>query len=189
MVFLKKSNSSKSDSDKSDGKKSLFSRTNRKAAKQTDAETVASTVVPAQQPPKNGTIAPGPTSLVKHTKSFDKRILQTEQNVQNEIQKASNRKDLRLQTTGGVLLFEGMSKEELDEYSMKELKEVDAAIDDTNNGTDFVNVPANYDPVKSGFYSKKSKNYYDSDEEEKNRGDLKAEKESKPAPFCGCLEF
>mmetsp|Transcript_8428 Transcript_8428/g.15903 ORF Transcript_8428/g.15903 Transcript_8428/m.15903 type:complete len:184 (-) Transcript_8428:110-661(-) len=178
MGLLKKSSSSKSDSEKSDSKKTWFSsRSLNKRGNDNDSGNGKSS-------------APGPTSLVKHTESFDKRVLATEQNVQSEIKQASNRKDLRLQSSGGVLLFEGMTKEELDEYSMKELREVDASIDDMDNnknGTDFVNVPGNYDPVKSGFYSKKAKNYYDSDEDDKLANNKNSNDIGSNPAFCGCF--
>jgi hypothetical protein len=177
MRLLKKSSSSKSDSDKSDSKKSWFSSRSTKRGNEKDS-------ISKKQTPN----APGPASLVKHTESFDKRILETEQSVQTEIKKASNRKDLRLQSTGGVLLFEGMTKEEFDEYSMKELRETDASIDDINNNeTDFVNVSGKYDPVKSGFYSKKSKNYYDSDEDDKLANNQNSQSIGNNPAFCGCF--
>jgi hypothetical protein len=185
MGFLKKSNSSKSDSDKSDSKKTWFSSRSTKKGSVKDTHNKQQTQNPATRSDDRAT---GPSSLVKHTESFDKRILETEQNIQTEIKQASNRKDLRLQSSGGVLLFEGMTKEEFDEYSMKELRENDASIDNINkNETDFVNVSGNYDPVKSGFYSKKSKNYYDSDDEDKLASNQNSQGIGNNPAFCGCF--
>jgi len=108
-----------------------------------------------------------PVALMKSTQSFDKKLLQTEQKIYKQIQEASKRKDVRLQSSGGVLLFEGMSHEEVDGYAVHELKQNDSDITGVRSyDTDFVGVPRNYDPVKNGFFSKKKKNYYDSDEED-----------------------
>jgi len=108
-----------------------------------------------------------PVALMKNTQSFDKKLLRTEQKIHKQIQDASKRKDLKLQSTGGVLLFEGMNHGEADEYTAHELKQNDSEITGVKSyDTDFVGVPRNYDPVKNGFYSKKKQNYYDSDEED-----------------------
>mmetsp|Transcript_2346 Transcript_2346/g.3605 ORF Transcript_2346/g.3605 Transcript_2346/m.3605 type:complete len:212 (-) Transcript_2346:150-785(-) len=102
---------------------------------------------------------------LKNTKSFDKRLLETEKNIQKQVKNASKRKDLKLQSSGGVLLFEGMNQE-TDECHINELRQVDSAITAQRSyETDFVEVSGNYDPVKNGFLKKNKKNYYDSDDE------------------------
>ena len=108
-----------------------------------------------------------PVALMRNTKSFDKQLLETEANIQKQIKNASKRKDLKLQSSGGVLLFEGMNQE-ADEYHIHELKQVDSTITaQGTHATEYVEVSGDYDPVKNGFLKKKKKNYYDSDEEGK----------------------
>jgi len=81
-------------------------------------------------------------------------------------QLAIEEKNVKLQSSGGVLLFEGMQVNDIDDFSMREMRGEDGD-DDEMLETDFVDAPK-YDPVKSGFYSKKqkNKNYYDSDDDE-----------------------
>lgn len=106
---------------------------------------------------------PSPSNVVdfvSHVESENRKVLETEQSIQRQIREATMKKDVRLQNSGGVLLFDGMQEHDVDEYTKKEVYATQGI------KTDFLNVPTQYDPVKSGFMAKSKKKYYDSDDDE-----------------------
>lgn len=113
-----------------------------------------------------GAFSTAPATL-NNTKSIEKSIIETERAVQLEIQRleAKERKNIKLRSRNGTLLFEGMrnNDDDLDDQSIEEIGEFEDRLN-SSYSTDFVDAPS-YDPVKSGFYSKKKKYYYDSDED------------------------
>ena len=152
MGFLRSKNKEKKPRDKAE-KRSWFSP--RKSTENEYSETTDS--VPSTRT--------SPKSNDLNSKSFDEEILATEQAVQRQIRRLEARqRDLTLQSDTGVLLFEGMNMQHLDEQSVQEINQYGNPMGDTYE-TGFVTAPK-YDPVKSGFYGKQKKNYYDSDDED-----------------------
>ncbi len=107
-----------------------------------------------------------PTAALMNSESFDQQIIQTELSVQRQIRDLESRgRDKTLQSDTGVLLFEGMTMQQLDEQSEREIDEQSIPEKCDTFETGFVDAPK-YDPVKSGFYGKKKKHYYDDSDDE-----------------------
>lgn len=119
-----------------------------------------------------------PTSMMKHTSSFDRKVVETEENIRRQILMATSSDsqdgNVRLQTSGGVLAFDGLECADDDDASLAEVMRKEKEERMLQNGeveTAFVVAPKHYDPVASGFYSPKqkgsgcdSKSWYEDDE-------------------------
>lgn len=171
MGFLKSKNKEKKNSRDKQKKRTLFGKKTTKIEYVENEGPEASSYlsyanVSIPVPNHEGNSSPRvPTASLMNSKSFDQKIIATEKAVQKQIRKLeSKQKDLSLQSDTGVLLFEGMKTQNLDEQSAQEIDEYGNPTSDRFE-TGFVNAPK-YDPVKSGFYEKKKKYYYDSDDED-----------------------
>ncbi len=103
-----------------------------------------------------------PTSTIKHTSSFDRRVVETEENIRRQIRMATSydsEDNVKLQTSGGVLAFDGLEGADDDDASLAEVmrQEREDRMLHAEAEPAFVVAPKQYDPVASGFYSPKQK--------------------------------
>lgn len=125
----------------------------------------------------------GTINVIRTSGDYDLEIVNTEKKIQHQIKTmSSNDNDLRLQTAGGVLIFDGLKAADSNDSGFDGKHDKKCDVEDSFRDLmiaeknklsmpDFVNAPKNYDPVASGFYvggvatGGKQKKFYDSDEE------------------------
>ncbi len=103
-----------------------------------------------------------PTSAIKHTSSFDRRVVETEENIRRQIRMATSQDsedNVKLQTSGGVLAFDGLEGVDDDDASLAEVlrQEREERMLHAEAEPAFVVAPKQYDPIASGFYAPKQK--------------------------------
>mmetsp|Transcript_8515 Transcript_8515/g.12780 ORF Transcript_8515/g.12780 Transcript_8515/m.12780 type:complete len:297 (-) Transcript_8515:162-1052(-) len=139
--------------------------------------------------------------------SYDRRVLDTEARIQKQVRELATdsfyerserslgsgggeKQKMRLMTTSGVLLFDGLVEDIPDDRSLQSLirkereemacqyyndQESDQLLTSKNApGTNFIKAHKNYDPIESGFIQADGRTkFYESDEESENEDETR----------------
>mmetsp|Transcript_9802 Transcript_9802/g.14419 ORF Transcript_9802/g.14419 Transcript_9802/m.14419 type:complete len:200 (-) Transcript_9802:280-879(-) len=114
----------------------------------------------------------GAINVIRTSGDYDREIVNTEKEVQRQIKTiASSDSDVKLQTAGGVLIFDGLEAANSSDSGIKgDYDKGSNAEDSVRDRLNFVSAPKNFDPVASGFYQGSkavkggNKKFYDEDE-------------------------